>query len=184
MKQRYVLSLLLVVVVGSFAVAYLRRAPSLLQPDGTIAAKKLIDSANGDQQKLGDASDILSHVIANDPDNQYAYFLQARALQQRGLIDQAIESYQRYIDLNFSSDFATHYNSGELYEVKGDTANAERFYQVCLDLAPTVPAAWERMIMLQLKVNNGAKAKVYFDALKLALPNHELIRKLTPLVPQ
>ena len=184
MKQRYVVSLLLLVVLGSFFTAYIRRSSSMPQADASLTARKLLDSANGDAQKLSDASDLLRTVVAGDSENQYAYFLQGRALQQRGLLDEALASYQKYIDLNFSSDFATHYNSGELHEVKGEFDKAERFYQVCIDLAPTVPASWERMIMLQIKAKNPAKAKGYFDALKLALPNHEIVKKLMPLVQQ
>jgi tetratricopeptide (TPR) repeat protein len=183
-KKIALLLLLIAVVVGSYSLSYAKRNPSLLCNDSVFTAKKLIDSANGNQEKLGEASDLLRKTLLENPENQYAVFLQARAMQQRGMLDQALESYQKYLELKLSSDYASNYNSAELFEAKGDLANAEKYFQACIALAPGVPSGWERMIALQLKAGRAEKAKEYFNALKASLPNSELVKKLSPLIPQ
>ena len=183
-KKIILLLLLIAIVVGSYSVSYARRNPNLLRTDSAFAAKQLIDSANGNQDKLSEASDLLRQVLQENPDNQYAFFLQARALQQRGLIDEALVSYQKYLELNISSDYVSNYNSAELFEAKGDLINAEKYFQACIILAPGVPSGWERMIKLQIKLGSTEKTKEYFNALKAALPNSEIVKKLSPLIPQ
>jgi tetratricopeptide (TPR) repeat protein len=143
----------------------------------------MIDGANGDQVKLAEASDVLRRELELNPDNLSGLFQQARALQQRGLIDGALESYERYFAQKVSMDFAANYNAGELSELRGDFAKAEKYFQGCIGVAPQEWIGWERMILLLLKQQRTDDAKEYFQSLVKVAPGSDVVKRLAPKFP-
>ena len=172
------------VLVGCFLGSYMRRNQSTTLTSPLESARQLIDSAAGDQNKLTQASDILKAEIKTDPNNVTALFLQGRAFQQRGLIDQSILSYEQYFAKKLSMDYAASYNAGELYELKGDLQKAEKYFQDCVAVAPSEAGGWERLILVLLKEKNIPDAKEYLKSMKAVLPNSDVTKRLSAMVPQ
>lgn len=95
------------VLVGSFLGSYYRGQSVKSSPKDAVAqAHNLIDTAAGDQAKLAEASDLLQKTIESDPENLSALFLQGRVQQQRGFIDLALQSYQKFLQNKISAEFA------------------------------------------------------------------------------
>ncbi len=183
-KQFVICSVLSVLLAGSFLGTYFRNRPSGGGSNPVVQAKALIDEAAGDQTKLAQASDLLRRELSANPGNLQAHFLEGRALQQRGLIDAALESYKKYFSEKVSTDFAANHNAAELYELKGDLPNAERNFLNCISAAPQESACWERLIRLLLKQNRNQEAKNYFNALAAQSPGNNALKNLAAIMPQ
>lgn len=182
-KQLAIFLVAAALLVGSFLGSYLRKGERVTNGSILSAAKALIDNSAGDQIKLAQASDLLTLEIAQEPGNLLALFLQARALQQRGLIDQALKSYRQYFAQKVSTDFAANYNAGELSELKGDFPSAEGFFSECVKVAPKEESGWERLILVLLRQQRNADAKEQFKALIRLLPNSEAVKRLSLKMP-
>ena len=170
-------------LTGSFLGTYLSKHPLTPEGGNFTLAQRMIDGANGDQVKLAEASDVLRRELELNPDNLSGLFQQARALQQRGLIDGALESYERYFAQKVSMDFAANYNAGELSELRGDFAKAEKYFQGCIGVAPQEWIGWERMILLLLKQQRTDDAKEYFQSLVKVAPGSDVVKRLAPKFP-
>lgn len=181
-KQFVLFSIVSALLAGSFLGNYFRNHPFGAGKNAVVQAKSLIDGAAGDQSQLAQASDLLRSELSENPDNLLALFLQGRALQQRGLIDAALESYRQYFDRKISVDFAAHYNAGELYELKGDLEAAERHYRGCITAAPQAEG-WEKLIRLLLRQNRVQEARVSFDSLAKQFPDSRAVKNLSAIMP-
>lgn len=186
MNKKFVLFLVLaVLLVGSFVGSYFWRLPlKSSNEDVVVQAQGLIDAAAGDQAKLAQASDLLRSELTINPNNLLALFLEGRALQQRGMIDAALQSYKKYFNLKISIDYAANFNAGELSELKGDLQNAEQYFINCINAAPQEGGGWERLIQFLLKQNRQQDARAYFNALQKQLPDSEAVKRLTALMPK
>ena len=170
-------------LAGSFLSSRLLRPPSKSGNDTVVKAQRLIDESAGDLNKLAQASDLLQGEVSANPNNLHALFLRGRAFQQRGLLDAARESYAQYFKAKISIDFAANYNSGELYELKGDLPNAEKYFLGCISAAPQEVAGWERLIKVLLKQNRPQEAKEYFDAFAKQSPASDALKRLSAIMP-
>lgn len=186
MNKKFIVYLFLAfLLVGSFLGSYCNRHSVLgNKVDAVTQAKRLIDESAGDQMKLAQASDLLRQELLLNPDNVYALFLEGRALQQRGMIDAALNSYKKYFNQKISIDFAANYNAGELSELKGDLPSTEKYFIASINSAPQEGNGWERLIRFLLKQNRNQDAKAYFNALQKQLPDSEATKRLASIMPQ
>ena len=171
-------------LIGSFFGNYLRIHGDGMRNSPQVTATALLDSANGDQKKLAEASDLLREETSRNPENFSALFLQGRVQQQRGLVDMALQSYEEYFRKKESADFAANFNAAELYELKGDFANAEKYFMSAISVAPNESGSWERLILMLIKQNRTADAKEYYQSLKEILPQSDAVKRLSTIVPQ
>lgn len=182
-KQFSIFLLAVALLLGSFFGTYARRSSELPNISALNIAKNLIDNAAGDQAKLSAASDLLKTELQQVPSNLSALFLQARAFQQRGLIDQALKSYEQFFAQNISTSYAANYNSGELAELKGDLAHAEAYFAECTRIAPLEGSGWEKLIRLLLKQQRNADAKEHFKTMIKILPSSDAVKRLSLIMP-
>ena len=178
-KHRKIFLIVTALLVGSFLGTYFRKRSDMPVGSALSVARALIDTAGGDQTKLAQASDLLRQEIAQDKENLTALFLQGRALQQRGLVDQALKSYDQYLTQRISIDFAVQFNSGELSELRGDLARAEAAFAECTRIAPGEANAWEKLINILIKQGRNADAKERFRALLQILPSSDAVKRLS-----
>ena len=182
-KQLAIFLVAAALLAGSFIGTYMRRSESSPKASTLSAARGLIDSAAGDKAKLAQASDLLKQEISSDPGNLTALFLQGRVLQQRGLVDQALKSYEQYFTQRVSVDFAVNFNVAELAELRGDLPRAEAFFAECVKIAPKEENAWERLILVLLKQGRANDAKERFRSLIQILPSSDAVKRLAPKLP-
>jgi len=133
-------------------------------------AQNLVSTGEGDSGKLNRAKAITGHLLARDPRNINALFLQGWAEQRSGQPNEALNHYKTLLnELRELGKFAS-FNSAVLYEARGDTDQALKFFLDSVQLDPKFEASWLRVIALLRKLNRTDEAESTLEEALFHLP--------------
>jgi tetratricopeptide (TPR) repeat protein len=177
-KNQIAFFVIVAIFLGSFFGTYVAKRPESFQTTPLNAANKLIDDAKGDAVSLKKAMDIAQREVALDAKNTRARFLLGWAAQQRGLLDQALDSYNAMFPELKSITWAARFNAGEIALAKKDLAAAEDHFMECIRVAPEQALGWGKLIRTLERAGKHQDAKDYYDSLKEVAPNSELLPQL------
>lgn len=90
-----------------------------------ISAKLELAGIYGAQKKIGEAKEILSGVIAQEPKNSRAYYMLASLEASAGNRDKSLEIYRKIVEIN-PSDAVALYKIGMIYLDKGERDRAAK----------------------------------------------------------
>jgi tetratricopeptide (TPR) repeat protein len=106
---------------------------------------------------------LASSYAANNPTRARAHFIYASALARTRKFDQAVEEYQRVLQIDPKS-LMSYISIGQIYEITNRLPDAEAEYKQALQIQPTSPLVNNYLGNLAVRMGDLKSAGKYFQA--------------------